>query len=420
MTAARARGSALVMVIWTIAVLSVIVMSFAVEAKLQASVNVFVRERAQLETLVDAGRTLGEMIVASHQSAAAWSEDENLEELLEDDRWILEKRQLKQSGATVTIGPVVVDEKLPDGLRARDDAAVAAELAGRGAVTVVIESVGGGDGGGPKFNINNLQPEGDPHYAELWENILYWVGVPEEEQEYFLNSWLDWYDGDDVKKGDYGDNARDGSESDYYEDLAEQNDEEKYKPRNGPIKDLKELAWVGAFRLHPAVLTGGWYYSLDERKEDDNIWITNTLDKVLGTFGGKKINVNLAEKDVLLQIPGIRSTDDPEDLQDETMLDVVNAIVEWRNGVDMDGREVNLDDEENGTLIKDWSKLNEICQGYIKQEAQEYLAYQGGSGEGALYRVTIIAASMGMKHVVKAKMTIRESRPVYLEWQEDP
>ena len=177
---------------------------------------------------------------------------------------------------------------------------------------------------------------------------------------------------------------------------------------------------MGAFRLHPAVLTGGWYYSLDERKEDDNIWITNTLDKVLGTFGGKKINVNLADKDVLLQIPGIRSPDDPEDLQDETMLDVVNAIIEWRNGVDMDGREVNLDDEENGTLIKDWSKLNEICQGYIKPEAQEYLAYQGGSGEGALYRVTIIAASMGMKHVVKAKMTIKDSRPVYLEWQEDP
>ena len=83
MTAARSRGSALVMVIWTIAVLSVIVMSFAVEAKLQASVNVFVRERAQLETLIDAGRVLGEMIVANHQNAAAYSEDEDLEELLD-------------------------------------------------------------------------------------------------------------------------------------------------------------------------------------------------------------------------------------------------------------------------------------------------------------------------------------------------
>ncbi len=419
MTDARSRGSALVMVIWTIAVLSVIVMSFAVEAKLQASVNVYVRERAQLETLVDAGRVLGEMIVANHQDAPAWSEDEKLDELLTEDRWILEKRQLKQSGATVTIGPVVVDEKLPDDFRARDAADAADALAGRGTVTVVIESVGGGDGGGPKFNINNLQPEGDPHFAELWENILYWVGVPEDDQEYFLNSWLDWYDSDDVKKGDYGDGARDGSESEYYEDLADQNDEEKYKPRNGPIKELKELAWVGAFRLHPAVLTGGWYYA-DGRKDEDNLWITNTLDKVLTTFGGAKINVNLAARDVLLQIPGIRSPDTPEDLEDETMLDVVNAILEWRNGVDMDGREVNLDDEENGTLIKDWSKLNEICQSYIRPAAQEYLAYQGGAGEGALYRMTITAASMGMKHVVKAKMTIKESRPVYLEWQEDP
>ncbi len=420
MRRAAQKGSALILVIWTIAILSVVVMSFAVEAKLQAAVNVYVRERAQLDNLIDAGKVLGEMIIANHQNAPDYSEDEDIEELLEDDRWIMEKRQLKQSGATVTIGPVIVDEKMPEDFVGKDDAAVEEELSGRGTVTVVIESVGGGEGGGPKFNINNLQPDGDPHYAEIWENVLYWVGVPEDDQEYFLNSWLDWYDSDDVKKGEYGDNARDGSETEYYEDISEENEEEKYKPRNGPIKDLKELAWVGAFRLHPAVLTGGWYYSLEERKEDDNIWITNTLDKIMGTFGGQKINVNLAEKDVLLNIPGIRSTDDPEDLEDETMMDVVNAIIEWRNGIDMDGREVDVDDEENGTLIKDWAKLNEICQGYIKQEAQEYLAYQGGSGDGALYRITITAASMGMKHVVKAKMTIKNSKPVYLEWQEDP
>ncbi len=417
MSGARTRGSALILVIWTIAVLSVIVMSFAVEAKLQASVNVYVRERAQLENLIDAGKTLGEMIVANHQSVSAYSEDEDIDELLEDDRWLVEKRALKQSGATVTIGPIVVDDKMPEDFRG-DDAARAAELSGRGAVTVVIESVGGGEGGGPKFNINNLQPEGDPHYAQIWENILYWVGVPEDDHEYFLNSWIDWYDADDVKKGDYGDNAGDSGEIDYYADLAEENDEEKYKPRNGAIKDLKELELVGAFRLHPAVLTGGPYYN-DGRKEEDDIVISNTLDKVLGVFGGKKINVNLAERDVLLNIPGIRA-DDPEDLEDETMLDVVNAILEWRNGIDMDGQEVDLEDEANGTLIKDWSKLNEICQGYIKQDAQEYLAYEGGSGEGALYRVTIIASSMGMKHVVKAKMTIKDSKPVYLEWQEDP
>ena len=415
MTAARSRGSALVMVIWTIAVLSVIVMSFAVEAKLQASVNVFVRERAQLETLVDAGRVLGEMIVANHQNAAAYSEDEDLEELLEDDRWILEKRQLKQSGATVTIGPLVVDEKLPDDLRAGDEVAVADELAGRGTVTVVIESVGGGDGGGPKFNINNLQPEGDPHFAEIWENILYWVGVPEDDQEYFLNSWLDWYDSDDVKKGDYGDNARDGSESEYYEDLAEQNDEEKYKPRNGPIPDIKELAKIGPFRAHPGLLTGGVYNP--EAKEEDQIVVSN-LTEVLTVFGGSKINVNTASKSVLMCIPGIRSTEDPEETEDAELIS--QAIMDWRNGLDMDGNEVNLEEEENGTLIKDFAKLQEITSGEIDKVADEYLGYTGGTGDGALYRLTFTAQVMGMKHVVKAKMTIKDNKPVYLEWQEDP
>ena len=36
------------------------------------------------------------------------------------------------------------------------------------------------------------------------------------------------------------------------------------------------------------------------------------------------------------------------------------------------------------------------------------------------YRITITAQSVGMTHVGKARMTIRESKPVYLEWSEDP
>lgn len=404
MTRAR-RGSALVMVIWTIAVLSIVVMSFAVEAKLQSAANVYVRERVHMDHLVEAGKVLGEMIVVNHQDVVAYSEGEDLDKLLEDDRWLLEKRQLKQSGATVRIGPIAVDEQNPED----------------GCVTVEIESVGGGDGGGPKFNVNSLYPKGNPHYAELWEAILYWVGVPEDDQEYFVNSWVDWRDDDDVMVGPYNDKKDATGEKEYYEDLweetdGEENGEDKTVPRNGPIPDLKELASVGAFREHPAVLTGGWYYPLDEVKEEDNLNITNTLDKVLDVFGGDKINVNLASKDVLMCIPGIRDMDDPE-IADET---VAQAIVDWRSGMDMDGNAVDVDDEENGTLITDWNKLNEITEGEIKKEAQEYLGYSGGAGDGALYRITITASSMGMSHVVKAKMTIRESTPVYLEWQENP
>ncbi|MGN0889303.1 MAG: type II secretion system protein GspK [Kiritimatiellia bacterium] len=393
------KGSALIMVIWTIAVLSVIVMSFAVEAKLQSAVNVYMRERARMDRLVDAGKVLAEMVIAKYSDAQEYSEDEDLDELLEDDRWLLQKRQLKQTGASATIGPIAIDEQNPED----------------GSVTVVIESVGGGEGGGPKFNINTLYPAGNPHYAEIWENILYWAGVPEDDHEYFVNAWLDWRDEDDAKKGEYGDNIDRGSEKEYYEEICKDAKEEVYKPRNGPIPDIKELAKIGPFRAHPGLLTGGVYNP--EAKEEDQIVVSN-LTEVLTVFGGSKINVNTASKSVLMCIPGIRSTEDPEETEDAELIS--QAIMDWRNGLDMDGNEVNLEEEENGTLIKDFAKLQEITSGEIDKVADEYLGYTGGTGDGALYRLTFTAQVMGMKHVVKAKMTIKDNKPVYLEWQEDP
>lgn len=399
MRSAMKKGAALIMVIWTIAVLSVIVMSFAVEAKLQSAVNVYMRERARMDRLVDAGKVLAEMVIAKYSDAQEYSEDEDLDELLEDDRWLLQKRQLKQTGASATIGPIAIDEQNPED----------------GSVTVVIESVGGGEGGGPKFNINTLYPAGNPHYAEIWENILYWAGVPEDDHEYFVNAWLDWRDEDDAKKGEYGDNIDRGSEKEYYEEICKDAKEEVYKPRNGPIPDIKELAKIGPFRAHPGLLTGGVYNP--EAKEEDQIVVSN-LTEVLTVFGGSKINVNTASKSVLMCIPGIRSTEDPEETEDAELIS--QAIMDWRNGLDMDGNEVNLEEEENGTLIKDFAKLQEITSGEIDKVADEYLGYTGGTGDGALYRLTFTAQVMGMKHVVKAKMTIKDNKPVYLEWQEDP
>ena len=399
MRSAMKKGSALIMVIWTIAVLSVIVMSFAVEAKLQSAVNVYMRERARMDRLVDAGKVLAEMVIAKYSDAQEYSEDEDLDELLEDDRWLLQKRQLKQTGASATIGPIAIDEQNPED----------------GSVTVVIESVGGGEGGGPKFNINTLYPAGNPHYAEIWENILYWAGVPEDDHEYFVNAWLDWRDEDDAKKGEYGDNIDRGSEKEYYEEICKDAKEEVYKPRNGPIPDIKELAKIGPFRAHPGLLTGGVYNP--DAKEEDQIVVSN-LTEVLTVFGGSKINVNTASKSVLMCIPGIRSTEDPEETEDAELIS--QAIMDWRNGLDMDGNEVNLEEEENGTLIKDFAKLQEITSGEIDKVADEYLGYTGGTGDGALYRLTFTAQVMGMKHVVKAKMTIKDNKPVYLEWQEDP
>ena len=56
------RASALLMALWIIAVLSVMVLSFATEAHLQTGINVYVRERNRVNRLMDAGRVLGEVV----------------------------------------------------------------------------------------------------------------------------------------------------------------------------------------------------------------------------------------------------------------------------------------------------------------------------------------------------------------------
>ena len=163
------RGSALVMAIWIIAVLSLLVLNFATEAHLQTSVNLYMRERIRVAHLTDAGIAIAETVILNFpnvQEAADDEREEDLDKLLEDDRWIIEKRELKR-GSKTTIGPIVVDKENPSA----------------GTVTIEIESIGGGDNGGAKFNINTLHKDGHPRYAELWEGILSWAGVPEEPKE---------------------------------------------------------------------------------------------------------------------------------------------------------------------------------------------------------------------------------------------
>ena len=59
------RGSILMLVLWIIAVLSVMVVSFAYEARLQTGVNVYVRERNRVNRLMDAGQALAEVVLTN-------------------------------------------------------------------------------------------------------------------------------------------------------------------------------------------------------------------------------------------------------------------------------------------------------------------------------------------------------------------
>ena len=111
------RGSALIMAIWIIAVLSVMVVSFAFEAHQQAGINVYMRERNRVNRLIEPGRILGEIVMLGFKDAKEpelqggrpdWKEI-----FEEEDRWCKEKYELK-TATRCTIGPILLDEEDPD------------------------------------------------------------------------------------------------------------------------------------------------------------------------------------------------------------------------------------------------------------------------------------------------------------------
>jgi len=406
---ARRRGSALVLAIWMLFVLSLLVMNFIVESKLQTGVNLYVRERTRVNRLVDSGKTLAETILMKYGEVSEYSEDELLEQqLAENDRWLEEKRDLKKSGST-TIGPVAVDESNPVS----------------GTVMIEIRPPRGGlsdlgaEEAGQGWNINTLY-EGDSSngskYREIWENILYRCHVPEDAWDEFIDSWNDWRDSDGQVTGD------DGAEDEYYTDeLEDIPEEQRYKPRNGEIIDLRELAMVRGFRDHPVVLTGVGDFDDDTetgkkksrrrgRRKKDEEQITSILP-YFTVIGSGKINVNLASRDLLMTIPGIVDEGDPEDTT------VADAIIEAREYQTDEGGSRIRNSDEYGPF-KDWGDLTSRTFESIGSDAQKYLEYDGANQQ--YFEVVITGRSGGISHNVRAIVLLQDKKVRYVRWQEDP
>lgn len=401
------RGSALIMALWIIAVLSVMVLSFASEARLHSGVNVYVRERNRVNRLVDAGQVLAEVILLGYGDVPDRTDDEDLEKLLEDDRWILEKRDLK-TNSKATIGPILLDERDPDS----------------GTVKVEIETANSSAQG--VINVNKLSSEGgDQHYQERWWMIFKLHGIPEElstEKDGTIHlwniltaSWNDWRDQDDTVTEIDGEDC--GAENQWYEDFEEDNrieDEDRKRPRQGKIPSIRELGYIRGFREYPQVLTGGvinpW-----ERKEDQ---ITvKGIEHLFSTEGSPKINVNNADADILMTVPGIFNLDEIDDDDDDVLIDaqeIADAIVAGKS----EKPDYEVDDDAGSWPYKDWNDLvNRLEDVEIGSEAQQYLDF--GPSQTSIFRVRITCESMGMEHTVTAECYIKDKAVRYFKWRED-
>ncbi len=400
----RRTGSALVTVIWVVAVLSLIVMNFAAEAKLQSVVNRHTTERVRVNSLTDAGKVIAEVILTDYQNVSEAPEDQSLddmEEEFQEDRWIQEKRALKGS-SSVDTGMIALDVKDPDS----------------GTVSVHIEAKE------TKLNINTLWSGGNQNWLEIWENILAACNVPEEYWNELICSWNDWRDPDDALSQDLLDEypRGEGGEAEYYKEELKSEDGtmefEPCKPRNGEISDLKELAMLKGFREHPVVLTGGVINPED--KEEDQITVKSILD-YFDVIGTGKVNVNAASKEILLAIPGIA-----DDLNSNSSFaadgeEIVQAIIDYRSELSAaEAKDTKFYKDEDYGSFKDFSDLQSRIQektgNDIGNEASSYLIY----APETYFEITIVGASAGISHTVKAVAMVQDSKVRYIRWQEDP
>lgn len=140
-----------------------------------------------------------------------------------------------------------------------------------GSVEITIEPLD------TKFNVNsiiNRDKSFNTQASNIFSNLLSIMGFPSS----LLDALLDWLDSDDFPRVF-------GAESEYYGTLNP-----PYKPSNGPLNDIYELAYIKGFT--PEILM---------HKGE-----TNGLMDLLTTYSDNKINVNMADP-VILQSLGYSS-----------------------------------------------------------------------------------------------------------------
>ena len=452
------RGSALIMALWIIAVLAVMVVSFAFEARQQAGIDVYVRERNRVGRLIDSGRVLGETVLLGYKDAKdpeIKSGAPDWDDAFEEDRWVVEKYNLK-TDHKCTIGPLRLNEKEEDDEDADEDVpTITVELTFESATS--------------KIDINSLT---DEKGLELLKTVLRNSGIDDEQEveiedagrsgrkrhnlmNLLAASWKDWRDEDDtVSRGpfesgsdyNYDPQDDDGAEKSWYEERDEEDEipiKDRRVPANGPIKKLEELSYIRGFRDFPAVLTGGHLYDnvkgVDAKslQEDENPTLTGIMDN-FKVSGGMKLELNdeTREKDLSVILSPMYDPDDVSDSEDCATL--VQAILTALKTMPED--EDDIDETRTWWPFKDFSDLEKRVEdvGFnekVPDDLKDYIRWPGESAttssdsskkdkkdsseESEKFSMVITGESMGMKYVVRARCVVESKKVRYIEWSEN-
>ena len=394
---------------WTIALLSMLVMSFSLDALLEGKINVYVKQRRHVDYLTQSGAAIAEMLLldfpnASPSSSSAGRSSTSTRGATtsptapaasssasgsddEVDKWLQYKLDLQRGSAKVDKWPIIADEP---------------EL---GVVTVEITSADAN-----KWPINLLAKSDIAD--KIWENVLNVIGLPMEYQEEVVDSWYDWVDEDHTVTG------RNGAEDEYYNGLdikGPMKGKNLKMPRNGPVFSVAELKMIRGIREHPAIFDGGVLNPEDakgktaargttRRRNEEQVVIQPGIKAFFDIYGeAVKINVNSAEMDVLMTVPGIDGD-----------VELAGAIIEERKtGAN---RLVSSTDPEESLLFKDWGDLNGRIPGGVPSEAEQYFTY----APQKYFDIKVTGEAGGITHQIKAVAIVEGDKVRYLRWREDP
>lgn len=239
------EGSALIVTLWVLIILSLLVGSFAFDMYIESGITSYYRKRLKAQFLARAGVEYAKhMLDRSFKADAKESAPAGGE-----DAWVSSVNLSRGMG-------VSIDQELGDGKFMLE----------------ILPEQG-------RRNVNSLTDED-------WEEVLDQGGVPQDRWPELIDCFHDWTDDND-------EHQLNGAESD--DSFYEQRD---YECKNAPLDTVDELMLIKGF--DPEIVYGG-------TTEDGDV-ITG-IAHLLTTWGDGKVNVNTASREVLLTIPGLEEFD---------------------------------------------------------------------------------------------------------------
>ena len=237
------RGSALIVALWVVLVLSLLIGGMAYEMHIEAGITSYARKRLKAQVAARGGVEYAKFLLSKSFEASAFEESDEEQEAFR----ILARnlgRGIGVSGAQVEMG------------------------ASTAAVDILPES--------GRRNVNTL---GD----EDWEELLDQAGVPEELWPDLIDCFMDFTDDNDEHR-------LNGAEQDdaFYKG-------QNYEPKNAPLDTVDELLLIKGFT--PEIVYGG--PPPDPKSEP-----LRGIAHLLTTFGDGKVNVNTASREVLMTLTG--------------------------------------------------------------------------------------------------------------------